>query len=275
MSLPETDLALESVQTHEKYTDKNGIAISRSANGSQKAISIHTGSVQTVSRAEKSRISHALSNAINELLPSDFCISNAPVTVICLGNASLTPDSLGPATASKILATRHLQIGDKPLFDILGGREITVLKTGTAGETGIESAEIAKMCVSTLLSSLVITVDALKASRAENLLSVIQVSEGVAPGSGVGSRRTKISEDTLGVPVISVGVPTVISAKALLGIGQKDSSIAPATAKTEIFAPHGDLLVTTLECDIAIKIFAEIISNAINISLLGDAAELI
>ena len=129
--------------------------------------------------------------------------------VVGLGNAGITPDAIGPRSARHVLATRHLQKQLPALFNDTF-REVSVLSPGVLGATGMESAELVRSAVRAVRPDWVIAVDALAAGKPERLCRSIQVSDvGIVPGSGIRNDRAALDRQTLGVPVIAVGIPTV------------------------------------------------------------------
>ena len=136
--------------------------------------------------------------------------------VVGLGNSSITPDALGPQVAQHILVTRHLT---EELARSLGMgflRKTAALIPGVLGQTGVESGELTAALVNFIQPSAVIVVDALAAQDYGRLGRTIQISDsGIAPGSGVQNSRKELSRRTLGIPVLSIGVPTVIDAATL------------------------------------------------------------
>ena len=139
------------------------------------------------------------------------------VFVVGLGNADMTPDAIGPGTVRRMTATRHLREYDEALFKSLGCCELSALAPGVMGQTGLESGELCR-AVSTLLHpDLVVAVDALAARSCERLASTVQLSDrGIAPGSGIGNHRMAIDEESMGCPVMGVGVPTVVDSATLV-----------------------------------------------------------
>lgn len=130
-----------------------------------------------------------------------------------LGNREITPDSLGPKTGARVLATRHIsgELARASGLDKL--RPVAVMNPGVTGQTGIETGEYILSVVKRIRPNAVIAVDALAARRIERLGKTVQISDaGISPGAGVGNHRTRLNRDTVGVPVISIGVPTVIDA---------------------------------------------------------------
>lgn len=155
-----------------------------------------------------------------------------------LGNSALTSDAVGPLTAEKIFATRHIKMLAKELDnDELG--EVTVIQTGVLGNTGIESSEQVKAIAERVRPQAVIAVDALACSELSNLGRTIQLCDtGISPGSGVENARKELSAATLGVPCIAIGVPTVIdlctAAEHIFGKSAPETSenimVSPKTA---------------------------------------------
>ena len=144
------------------------------------------------------RAAQALAYLLEPLLPEE-----GPVMVAGLGNPAMTPDALGPRALDHILVTRHLQEALPTL------RSVSALGAGVLGSTGIEAAEWISGAVERVKP---VAVDALAARSLDRLCTTIQVSDtGLIPGSGVGNHRQALNRETLGVPVVSIGVPTVVS----------------------------------------------------------------
>jgi len=139
------------------------------------------------------------------------------VLVIGLGNRDVTPDALGPQVVSKILVTRHImEAVPKSLLGNL--RPLAALAPGVMGATGIETAEVVKGLIDNIKPDLVIAIDALAARSLTRINQTIQLADtGISPGAGVGNRRAPLSQATLGVPVIAIGVPTVTDAATFVG----------------------------------------------------------
>lgn len=141
------------------------------------------------------------------------------VVVIGLGNWNATPDALGPRTIHHLVVTRHFYFM-APAEGRAGMRPVAGLSPGVLGITGLETAEIVQGLVRQIKPSLVICVDALAARSTERLLTTVQISDaGIQPGSGVGNKRYGITRETLGVPVLAMGVPTVVHATTVVGDG--------------------------------------------------------
>lgn len=136
------------------------------------------------------------------------------VLVVGLGNEDITPDAVGPLAADGTLVTAHLVDSEPELFG--GFRRVYVMRAGVLGTTGLESAAMVKAVCERVHPDLVVCVDALAARSPARLCRTIQLTDtGVTPGSGVGNARQELSRATVGVPVICVGVPTVVDAATL------------------------------------------------------------
>ena len=151
------------------------------------------------------RAVRAVAALLGPLLPEE-----GPVLAAGLGNPAMTPDALGPRTLDHLLITRHLQ-------EVLPGfRPVAGLGAGVLGTTGMEVAEWVRGAAEQVGPAAVIVVDALAARDLERLCATVQIADtGLVPGSGVGNHRMALNRETLGVPVISVGVPTVVDAETI------------------------------------------------------------
>lgn len=209
----------------------------------------------------------ALSDEIRRLLPV-----NGLVLVAGLGNVGITPDALGPKAASGVLATRHIsgEIARSTGLDKL--RAVAVLNPGVTGQTGIETGELLHGVIRNIRPSAVIAVDALASRRLERLGCTVQISDtGISPGAGVGNRRVRIDAQTMGVPVIAIGVPTVVDALTLafdlLDIDDEKEGMALSRA----VSPQGrTMVVTPKEIDLLTDRAARLISLSVNMALQSD-----
>lgn len=137
------------------------------------------------------------------------------VLVVGLGNEKITADALGPKVISKIDITRHL-LEYVPQYMKPGTRSICGIAPGVLGTTGIETGEIIKGIVEKIKPNIIIAIDALASRKIERIATTIQIANtGIVPGSGLGNHRNAITEETMGVPVIAIGVPTVVEAAVI------------------------------------------------------------
>ncbi len=170
------------------------------------------------------------------------------VLVIGLGNTDITPDALGPKTADRVLATRHIRADFWQRIGISPLSPVSSLAPGVLGQTGIESAEVIAAVCDKIKPDAVIAVDALAAADISHLGNTVQLSDaGISPGSGVGNRRSALNRKNLGTPVIALGVPTV--------------------ADSSVFGGDGGFIVTPREIDMLILRASELLGDAINFSL--------
>ncbi len=209
-----------------------------------------------------------LAGELRPLLPEE-----GGVLVTGLGNQDITPDALGPRTAAKVLATRHLrkelEAEDEEFLKNL--RPVSVLAGGVLGQTGIESAELLLAVCDKIRPSAVIAVDALACSSLHRLGTTVQLSDtGIAPGSGVANHRVALTADNFGVPVIGAGVPTVIGMRTI------------AEDLTGCRAAQGmpDMMVTPRDVDRLINQAAHLLACGINLALhpqmdYGDVCNLV
>ncbi len=196
----------------------------------------------------------ALCDEMKRMIPEE-----GSVLVAGLGNIRITPDALGPKCASMIFATRHITGELLKSTGLDGLRSVSAFSTGVMGETGAEASELIEGAVKTLKPDVVITVDALAARSVSRLGNTVQMcNTGIVPGSGVGNSRKEISERTLGVPVIAIGVPTVVDAATL---------VSDYSGTNEVEDEAKTMMVTPREVDLMIERAAKLTSLAINCAL--------
>ena len=205
-------------------------------------------------REEVLTTAEAVADLVRELIPA-----TGPALAVGLGNRRMTPDALGPRTAEGMLVTRHL-------MDILpkaGLRPVSALSPGVTGTTGMESGELIAAAAGKLAPACVIAVDALAARRQERVCRTIQLSDGgIVPGSGVGNARMALDRKTLGVPVIAVGVPTVVEA-ATLCLDLLDGDFDPSVFRQEGAA----WFVTPRNIDQEIEVLSRVLALGLSAGL--------
>lgn len=201
---------------------------------------------------------------IRRLLPV-----NGLVLVVGLGNTEITPDSLGPKASSRVLATRHIsgEIARATGLDRL--RPVAVIQSGVTGQTGIETGEYILSIVKRIKPTAVVVIDALASRRLERLGCTLQISDtGISPGAGVGNHRTKINAETIGVPVIAIGVPTVVDVQTLANDLLEDEY----TKQTQkLIRPNNrDMIVIPREIDLLTERASRLIGFALNGALQNE-----
>ena len=199
----------------------------------------------------------AITVELSRILPKE-----GPVLIAGLGNSDITPDALGPKTVENILATRHIR-GDLATALGLGAlRSVSVISPGVLGKTGMETGEIITGIVKEIQPAAVIVIDALASRRLARLGCTVQISDtGIIPGSGVGNARKEISQKTLGVPVVALGVPTVVDASTLA------RDLLGSTAENRISEDSAGMMVTPKEIDTVIDHAAQLVALSINCAL--------
>ncbi len=191
------------------------------------------------------------------------------VLAVGLGNRKMTADAVGPSTVDQITVTRHLASMDRPLFESLRHRSVAAITPGVLGDTGMESAETVKAVVRQLKPRAIIAVDALAARSTERLATTVQLCDkGIHPGSGVGNDRPGLNEESLGVPVIAVGVPMVVDSSTLVYDVLENAGITELPAALRRVLENGkSFFVSIKEADAAVKTLSEILSEALDEAL--------
>lgn len=181
-------------------------------------ITIDVKGLKVADDDEIQKISDVLSKELKEILDKHV-EKQEDILIVGLGNIYVTPDALGPKVINEIDVTRHL-IKYLPQYVEEGTRPVSAIAPGVLGTTGIETVEILKGIVENINPKLLIVIDALASRSIDRISSTIQISDtGIVPGAGVGNTRQEISEKTLGIPVISIGIPTVVDLGTIIDEG--------------------------------------------------------
>lgn len=181
-----------------------------------------------------------------------------------LGNASLTADAIGPLAVEKLSATRHLRRVEPELYKSLGCASVSCLSPGVLGQTGVESAELLLGVVREIKPHLVLVVDALAARECDHLFSSIQLSDaGIEPGSGVGNHCAALSRETLGIPVISLGVPTVVNSATLVREALAKSGVGESDLLTALLSNQKSFFVSPKDSDFLVEQSATLLAAAV------------
>lgn len=205
-----------------------------------------------------------VADEIRNLLPKEGL-----VLVAGLGNSDITPDALGPLTTDLVLATRHITGEFARSVGLENLRAAAVITPGVLGQTGIETGELLLGIVERLKPAAVIVVDALASRQLSRLGCTVQLSDaGISPGSGVGNARPKIDKTTLGVPVLSMGVPTVVDAATLAADLLSDDGDEENDQIRQKISPRGaQMMVTPREIDLLVERAARLVAMGINRAL--------
>ena len=273
-----TDLAIENTETQ---TDLSGIIKEESNYGDTKITRIEITSEETAELIKKPvgryitveslpltdnfrdlrKEAEMIGNEIKQFLPQGDVLATG------LGNTDITPDALGAKSMRYVLATRHIKGEFARSTGLDNLRSVSVISAGVMGQTGIEVSEIVKSLSESIKPSAVIVVDALAAKELSRLGCTVQISDtGIYPGSGVGNHRKGITKENIGVPVIAVGVPTVVDAVTLA----QDILNRHDIEKSKI-SPRGEsMIVTPREIDLLIERAAKLVGMAINCDLQSE-----
>ena len=209
--------SVEKVYTYE-ITNKNGKTVTkrvvRKYTNKKKGVyySLDTRAIKTHDNDDLVNCEIELSKIIKEVLKLENINEKQKGLVVGLGNINVTPDSLGPLVVDNVIVTRHMFLIN-PDEITEGVSNVSAISPGVMGTTGIETVDIVDAVIKKIDVDYVICVDALASRSIARVNKTIQVTNtGISPGSGVGSKRKEISKETLGIPVIAIGVPTVVDA---------------------------------------------------------------
>ena len=266
-----------------KITNENG----EQAIGKKKGVyvTIDLKDLKVADEDDIQKASDTLSNELKEIIQNHVQTKD-DIMVVGLGNIYVTPDSLGPKVINEIDVTRHI-IKYLPQYIDENARPVTAISPGVLGTTGIETYEILKGIVDNVKPKLLIVIDALASRSIERISSTIQISDtGIVPGAGVGNTRAEISENTLGIPVIALGIPTVVESAVLVNdcldlliekmqneaksnvyLNQLKEQDNYETIKDALNPQNYNMIVTPKEIDDLIENMKDVVARGINMSL--------
>ena len=208
------------------------------------------------------RLCRALAVELRRLLPGR---SDAPVLLAGLGNRAVTPDAVGPEAMRHVVVTRHLlrQLPEQ----FRGWRPVAAVTPGVSGVTGMEAQELLRGAVAQIRPACVVAVDALASRSVERVCRTVQAADsGIVPGSGVANSRAALNRETLGIPVVALGVPTVIDAGTLAAdVIAQAGGPAPDEAALRRFG--GSLMVTPRDIDARVRDAAKVIGYGLSLAL--------
>lgn len=248
-------------------------------------ITIDVKKLKIAQEEEIKKAAETLSNELKKIIDTHID-KQGEILVVGLGNIYVTPDSLGPKVINEIEVTRHI-INYLPQYVEEGTRMVSAISPGVLGTTGIETVEILKGIVDNINPKLAIVIDALASRSIERISSTVQLSDtGIVPGAGVGNTRSEISQKTLGIPVIAIGIPTVVETAVLVNDSldlfiQKLQDEAKSNEylnklkeednyqeiKEALLPKDYNLIVTPKEIDDLIENMKDIVAQGINQSL--------
>ena len=208
----------------------------------------------TDNEPELCRLADILGTEMARFLPP-----SGEVLVVGLGNRRITPDALGPQTADLVLATRHIGREFAEKVGLTDLRPVAVVSPGVLGQTGMESVDVVRAICRALSPAAVIVIDAMAARFADRIGCTVQISHaGIIPGAGVGNHRKAINRDVLGIPVITLGLPTVVNA---------DMLVREFSDAQDIDGACRGMVVTPREIDVMIERGSRLLGYTINQAL--------
>ena len=201
-------------------------------------------------------------------------VEELSVLVVGLGNREITADAIGPVAVDELLITRHLREEEPAIFARMRCSAVSALAPGVLGQTGMEAAEVVAGAVRRSCPDAIVAIDALAARSCDRLACTVQLSDtGIAPGSGIGNDRSALTRESMGIPVIALGIPTVVDSSTLVydalaraGMGQVDERLR------QILENGRRFYVSPKEADVITKRTATVIARAINRALVGTPA---
>ena len=252
--------------TRVKILNKDGEKALQRKIGNYITIDIRKVSNITIEKEEKiiKTFSEELAKIINNHIKKED-----EILIVGLGNMNATPDSLGAKVVQNIEITRHIKIYLPNAID-KNTRSVSAITPGVLGTTGIETVEIVKGIVDNVKPKLVIAVDSLCSKNIERINKSIQISDtGIIPGGGVGNKQEELSTETLGIPVIGVGIPTVLDAATIVleALDVCEVKHNEDDVITKMRLNNFNFIVTPKEIDERIENMSMIISEGINLAL--------
>ena len=266
-----------------KITDSNGEKAIGKPIGTYVTIDIKNLKIATDEDIDKA--SNVVTDELKKIINS-HCQSLDEILVVGLGNQFVTPDSLGPKVVSEIDITKHF-IKYTPQYVKEGTRSVCAIAPGVLGTTGIETSEIIKGIVDNIKPKMLIVIDSLASKSIERISSTVQISDtGIVPGGGVGNAREELSESSIGIPVIAIGVPMVVESAVLVNdcldlfIGKLQDEAKSNDYLNELkekdnyeeikesLNPTGyNMIVTPKEIDDLIENMKDVVAKAINFAV--------
>ena len=240
-----------------EITNKTGEKITKKSIGKYYTLYVKDAWKYTID--EKENISCAIAFCINEIL-NDFGITSASYLAVGLGNRNISSDALGPLSIDEMIATHHLK-DNKNIYNKFG-YDLSLLAPPVLGQSGIDSVDIIKYAVDVTKASCLIVIDSLSTKSLDRLCTTLQITNtGIKPASAIKEGRKEISYKSIGIPVISIGVPCAINLESLVySFLEGNATSRKLTKKSN---NNDALFLTRNEIENIVPAFAKIISNAI------------
>lgn len=277
-----TDMACESpipaAETEEERVEPDGvpgaapviITRRREADGGY-SVTVACGRITARGERELASLADLLAGELRRMAADMMGRAVEPscrILAVGLGNPHMTPDAIGPDTVRRLTVTRHLRAYDEALFAALGCCELSALTPGVMAQTGMEAGELVKSAVDMIRPDLLVAVDALAARSCERLASTVQLSDGgISPGAGIGNHRMAITRETMGCPVLGVGVPTVVDSATLVWDALERAGMTAEDlprALTEVLENGRSFIVSPKDCDEMVDLTCRLLARALN-----------
>lgn len=227
-------------------------------------LTLHFDAADTLSKTEREALSSLLAERLYRFA-ENLKKPLRRVLIVGLGNRRITADAVGPETVGRIRATRHLSHADPALFKRLDCTELSVFAPGAMSETGVESASLIAAAVAATDAELVVAIDALAARSPARMATTIQLCDtGIRPGAGVGNHRSAIEKESVGVPVIAIGTPTVVDTETLILDALEEAGAELTEDLERVLPARRGSYVSYADADALTDALAEILSDACN-----------
>lgn len=235
-------------------------------------LTLETRQLEEVTPRQRAEFAREIGSELKKMMTEDG--NTRPVLIIGLGNRDVTPDALGPKVCEQVFVSRHIKEHLPEAIDSRAG-SVCAIAPGVLGVTGLETFEVVKGIVEEVHPGLVIAIDALAARKTSRIGTSVQIADtGIAPGAGIGNHRKALSQETLGVKVIGIGVPMVAYARTIAGDILENALGASADAAdmeqllgAVYAAKGGEMIVTPKNIDFLVDKTAELLAKALNTAL--------
>lgn len=232
-------------------------------------ITVYTRELWRLDEYETESASKIIADEINKAISSALSVNNLKskkILVVGMGNRQIASDAIGAMTAERVNVTRYMELADKSEFDKSGMCSVSSVSCGVMGETGLQTVEFIRGIAQQISPDVIIAIDALAARECTRLAATVQISDcGIAPGAGIGNRQAAINTETVGFPVVAIGVPTVVSAATLIGDTiKKLGDIEISNRIEKIMEEERNFFVAPKECDIISDSVSNLLAAALN-----------
>lgn len=283
-SIEETDSRMRGIRVDEYYKDEEDIRVTKVTIDTQNAaramgkpigvyVTMEAPALVEPDEDYHREISECLAEELLQMIPDKE--KELSILVVGLGNREVTADALGPQVVDNLFITRHVvKTYGKAAYNCSKMNLVSSIEPGVMAKTGMETAEIIKGVITETKPDVLLVVDALAARSTRRLNRTIQISNtGIQPGSGVGNHRNALTQESLGIPVIAIGVPTVVDAATIVGDAMEkmmgeDADVDPAKYHNMLaFAELNNMYMTGKDIDAVIKRVSFTVSEGINMAM--------